>query len=298
MRNSWSSGCGISSVRPCSAWRSPICWLQLPVMQVSDRLTDIAELIVERALQLTWQQLTPRARRAPVRRGCSAARPVRLSRGRLRQARRHGAGLRAPISTWCSCMTPAARSRRPTARARIDNQVFFVRFAQRVVHLLTMHSAAGRLYEVDMRLRPSGKGGMLITSIEAFAGLPAPGGLDLGTSGAAACARGGRAPALRCAFRGAAASTSWRSAVSARRCARTCATCATACATSCRARRAGEFDLKQDPGGIADIEFLAQYWALRWAQDYPPVAMSRRHHPPARIGGVGEPGPAGHASTC
>ena len=50
----------------------------------------------------------------------------------------------------------------------LDNQVFFVRFAQRLVHLLTMHSAAGRLYEVDMRLRPSGKGGMLITSIEAF----------------------------------------------------------------------------------------------------------------------------------
>ena len=37
-----------------------------------------------------------------------------------------------------------------------------------MVHTLTMHSAAGRLYEVDMRLRPSGKGGMLITSIEAF----------------------------------------------------------------------------------------------------------------------------------
>jgi [glutamine synthetase] adenylyltransferase / [glutamine synthetase]-adenylyl-L-tyrosine phosphorylase len=35
----------------------------------------------------------------------------------------------------------------------------------------------------------------------------------------------------------------------------------------------GEFDLKQDRGGIADIEFLAQYWALLWARDYPPVAM-------------------------
>jgi glutamate-ammonia-ligase adenylyltransferase len=33
------------------------------------------------------------------------------------------------------------------------------------------------------------------------------------------------------------------------------------------------FDIKQDAGGIADIEFLAQYWALRWAKDYPPVAM-------------------------
>jgi glutamate-ammonia-ligase adenylyltransferase len=37
--------------------------------------------------------------------------------------------------------------------------------------------------------------------------------------------------------------------------------------------KAGEFDIKQDPGGIADIEFLAQYWALLWAKDYPPVAM-------------------------
>jgi [glutamine synthetase] adenylyltransferase / [glutamine synthetase]-adenylyl-L-tyrosine phosphorylase len=32
-----------------------------------------------------------------------------------------------------------------------------------------------------------------------------------------------------------------------------------------------EFDLKQDAGGIADIEFLAQYWALKWAAEYPPV---------------------------
>ncbi len=37
--------------------------------------------------------------------------------------------------------------------------------------------------------------------------------------------------------------------------------------------KAGEFDIKQDAGGIADIEFLAQYWALLWAQEKPPVAM-------------------------
>ena len=51
----------------------------------------------------------------------------------------------------------------------IDNQLFFVRLTQRLVHLLTVHSAAGRLYEVDVRLRPSGKGGMLVTQIDAFA---------------------------------------------------------------------------------------------------------------------------------
>jgi glutamate-ammonia-ligase adenylyltransferase len=29
--------------------------------------------------------------------------------------------------------------------------------------------------------------------------------------------------------------------------------------------QAGEFDLKQDAGGITDVEFLAQYWTLQWA---------------------------------
>jgi glutamate-ammonia-ligase adenylyltransferase len=37
--------------------------------------------------------------------------------------------------------------------------------------------------------------------------------------------------------------------------------------------KAGEFDIKQDAGGVADIEFLAQYWALLWAKDYPPIVM-------------------------
>jgi glutamate-ammonia-ligase adenylyltransferase len=35
----------------------------------------------------------------------------------------------------------------------------------------------------------------------------------------------------------------------------------------------GKFDIKQDAGGTADIEFLAQYWALRYAGSHPPVAM-------------------------
>ncbi len=34
----------------------------------------------------------------------------------------------------------------------------------------------------------------------------------------------------------------------------------------------GRFDLKQDRGGIADIEFLAQYWVLRSVHEWPPLA--------------------------
>ena len=39
--------------------------------------------------------------------------------------------------------------------------------------------------------------------------------------------------------------------------------------TELTASKAGQFDLKQDPGGIADIEFLVQYHVLRWAHEYP-----------------------------
>jgi glutamate-ammonia-ligase adenylyltransferase len=31
----------------------------------------------------------------------------------------------------------------------------------------------------------------------------------------------------------------------------------------------GSFDLKQDPGGIADIEFLVDYWVLAHSQQFP-----------------------------
>jgi glutamate-ammonia-ligase adenylyltransferase len=37
------------------------------------------------------------------------------------------------------------------------------------------------------------------------------------------------------------------------------------------AAKPGQFDLKQDRGGLTDIEFLAQYWALHWAQKHPEV---------------------------
>ncbi|HSQ85850.1 MAG TPA: bifunctional [glutamate--ammonia ligase]-adenylyl-L-tyrosine phosphorylase/[glutamate--ammonia-ligase] adenylyltransferase, partial [Desulfobacterales bacterium] len=50
----------------------------------------------------------------------------------------------------------------------IDNQQFFARLGQRVIHILTTHTAVGKLYEPDMRLRPSGSSGILVSHIEGF----------------------------------------------------------------------------------------------------------------------------------
>ena len=45
---------------------------------------------------------------------------------------------------------------------------YFARFTQRLVNALTTRTNYGRLYDVDMRLRPSGRSGPVATSIAAF----------------------------------------------------------------------------------------------------------------------------------
>jgi len=147
-----------------------------------------------------------------------------------------------------------------------------VRLAQRIVHLLTMHSAAGRLYEVDVRLRPSGKGGLLVTNIEAFAEYQRGEAWTWEHQALLHARSVAGSPELRARFERVRLEVlcrqvrreSLRSEVRAMR---------------ERMRRelskggTARFDIKQDPGGIADIEFLAQYWALAWAGRYPAVAM-------------------------
>ncbi|MDH5259504.1 MAG: hypothetical protein OEX07_15930, partial [Gammaproteobacteria bacterium] len=46
--------------------------------------------------------------------------------------------------------------------------VFFARLGQRIIHLLTAHTSAGVLYEADMRLRPDGASGLLVTNLKAY----------------------------------------------------------------------------------------------------------------------------------
>ena len=50
----------------------------------------------------------------------------------------------------------------------VDNRMFFARLGQRVIHILTAHTRAGVLYETDMRLRPSGSSGILVSHIDGF----------------------------------------------------------------------------------------------------------------------------------
>jgi len=241
----------------------------LPLMTVSDRLTEIAELIVEQVLKLSWDFVTAQYG-TPMCGAGTERRAVRLCA--VGYGKLGGIELGYTSDLDMVFLHDSTGPGQETEGARcVDNQVFFIRFVQRMVHTLTMHSAAGRLYEVDMRLRPSGKGGMLITSIDAFGEYQQREAWTWehqallharAVCGDAALSE--RFTALRTrTLQENVRRDSLRVEVQRMR---------VRMRTELSAARAGEFDLKQDPGGIADIEFLAQYWALRWAAEYPPVA--------------------------
>jgi glutamate-ammonia-ligase adenylyltransferase len=139
---------------------------------------------------------------------------------------------------------------------------------QRLVHLLTVHSAAGRLYEVDTRLRPSGKGGLLVQSLEGFgvyqraeAWTWEHQALLRARAVAGPAALRERFEALRCdLLRFGIRRDTLRDEVRNMR---------ERMRTELSKSGPDEFDLKRDAGGITDIEFLAQYWTLRWCDERP-----------------------------
>jgi glutamate-ammonia-ligase adenylyltransferase len=234
-------------------------------------------LIVEHAIELGWRQITAQFG-TPMCGTEHARRPVNIcvvGYGKL-------GGIELGYSSDLDLVylhdSQGESQETSGARSSIDNQVFFVRLAQRIMHLLTMHSAAGRLYEVDVRLRPSGKGGLLVTSIDAFADYQRREAWTWEHQALLHARAVAGATTLRARFE------TVRLEILAdhvrretlreevrdmrERMRRELSKGRPGTADS-----AGRFDIKQDPGGIADIEFLAQYWALRWAKDYPPVVL-------------------------
>ncbi len=67
------------------------------------------------------------------------------------------------IVIYDSAGQDASDGRRPLA-----SRAYYARLTQAFVTALTAPMAEGRLYEVDMRLRPSGRGGPVATSLESF----------------------------------------------------------------------------------------------------------------------------------
>jgi glutamate-ammonia-ligase adenylyltransferase len=234
----------------------------LPLMKVSDHLTWIAETVLDEALEQAWHHLTTRHGRPPMSgegKGFAIIGYGKLGGIELG----YGSDLDLVFLHGVESDSEATDGAAPLALP-----VFFARLGQRLIHVLTAYTPAGLLYEVDMRLRPDGASGMLVSSLGAYeayqrdkAWLWEHQALVRARPVAGDHAIGERFQSIRRAILGQPRDeTELRQGI-----------------LDMRRRMREEldrstteqFDLKQSPGGIVDIEFMVQYGVLAHAHAHP-----------------------------
>jgi glutamate-ammonia-ligase adenylyltransferase len=155
----------------------------------------------------------------------------------------------------------------------LDGMRYYARIAQRMVNWLGLATTAGRLYEVDVRLRPDGGKGLLVTSLAAFAGYQRERAWVWEQQALVRARPIAGAPAMLGKF---------AQVRDATLCAARNADDVIAQVGSMRARWRAErdrstpqlLDLKQGGGTLLDIEFLLQTLVLLHAQAHPHLAES------------------------
>lgn len=235
----------------------------LPVMKVSDHLTWLAEAMIDAVVQQAWTQMVarfgqPKHLRDREGRGFAVVGYGKLGGWELG----YSSDLDLVFLHDCpvDVMTDGERE--------IDGRQFYLRLAQRIMHLFSTRTSSGILYEVDARLRPSGAAGMLVTTADAFADYQQH---EAWTWEHQALVRARVVygdPQLKSRF-----DEIRRAILMTPRDGEKLQTEVREMREKMRAHLGNKhrerFDLKVDAGGITDIEFIAQYLVLGHAQQKP-----------------------------
>ena len=238
----------------------------IDLMQVSSQLSWLAEALLQVVSDLTWDELVVKHGRPT----CVVdGETVRPGFGIVAYGKLGGIELGYGSDLDIVFLHESEGERQQTDGEKpVDNAVFFARLAQKLVHFISTLTPAGTLYEVDTRLRPNGASGLLVSSIDAFADYQSDQAWTWEHQALVRAKMVVGSSRLRRRF------TQVRNDV--------------LCRSRDRRKLAGEvaamrdrmfrelcrgnakvFDLKQDRGAVADIEFMVQYFVLAWAQQYP-----------------------------
>jgi glutamate-ammonia-ligase adenylyltransferase len=236
----------------------------LPLMHVSDYLTNIATVVVDKVRELILFDMVktygnPQLPRQYRRQGFTI-----VAYGKL-------GGLELSYSSDLDLLFlhPKLDSHAITdGENSISNEKFYTRLGQRIVKILNQPNAGGFLYEADLRLRPSGSSGVLVSCVDAFATYQTSEAwtwehqaLVRARAIAGSKGLGKRFEKLRNKILATPRPIAQlREAIVGMR---------NKMRDNKMQRAPGKFDLKQGIGGLVDIEFLAQYVVLCWSQDHP-----------------------------
>lgn len=136
----------------------------LPLMKVSDYLTWLAEAIVTEVLHLAWRHCTSKYG-TPLSTDGS---PCELDFIIVGYGKVGGIEFGHNSDLDLVFIHHADSQAETDGIKPIDGASFFTRLGQRIIYILTTQTISGILYEVDMRLRPSGSSGLLVSSLTAF----------------------------------------------------------------------------------------------------------------------------------
>ncbi|WP_022665827.1 bifunctional [glutamate--ammonia ligase]-adenylyl-L-tyrosine phosphorylase/[glutamate--ammonia-ligase] adenylyltransferase [Desulfospira joergensenii] len=240
-----------------------------PLMKVSDHLTYIAETILARVLRMAWEVVASKYGLPP---DIDGADPDQCGFAILAYGKAGGLemGYKSDLDLVFLYRGESGMTR--GGKRSIEDVLFYSNLGQRIIHILTMHTPAGTLYGADMRLRPGGSSGTIVSHINAFEEYL---NTEAWTWEHQALIRArpitGDSSLIRefekiresvlCIPR---PEQDLRREVGQMR-------------ERMRKERLkpapGMFDLKQDRGGIVDIEFLVQYLILRHAHVHPDITV-------------------------
>lgn len=242
-----------------------------PVTEISDYLTLVAECLLQMALDISVQQLVAKYGLPQRSEAASSPDPIQIliiaygKMGSMEMS--YGSDLDLVFVYQAE---PHLSTQGPKS---IENQVFYARLVQRTIHILSTTTHGGRLYEVDTRLRPSGESGLLVCQLQyleqyllnnawtwehqalvrarAVAGHPdLSKDFDQLRQNILCLPRTEKILQIQIIKMRAKMMEQFGMPVD-----------------------AAVFDIKQDAGGLVDIEFIAQYGVLLWAQRYPDLVQ-------------------------
>lgn len=240
----------------------------LPLMKVSDYLTWIAEVILEFALTNAWREMV-RKHGYPDGEVRDTPNLAIIAYGKLGGIElSHGSDLDLVF------VHGAALNGESDGERRLDNQTYYTRLGQKIIHFITTKLSSGALYEVDMRLRPSGNSGLLVSSIESFANYQRDAAWTWEHQALVRARVIAGDILLAERFREIRHTTLCKKrdidalrhdVIEMRNKMKT--------HLGSSVNDHDTFHLKHDAGGIVDIEFMVQYAVLAWAHAHPALAM-------------------------
>ncbi|MEW8693053.1 MAG: bifunctional [glutamate--ammonia ligase]-adenylyl-L-tyrosine phosphorylase/[glutamate--ammonia-ligase] adenylyltransferase [Candidatus Thiodiazotropha endolucinida] len=240
---------------------------QIPLMVVSDYLTWIAESVIEQVIRLTFRELVRRHGRPPGLARDETGFAV-VGYGKLGGIELgFGSDLDMVFLHGCADRNAFTDGDKP-----VSVDVFYARMAQRFIHIMTTRTPSGILYDVDMRLRPNGNSGMMVSSLETFETYQHNSAWTWEHQALVRARVVAGDKRINDRFEAIRQQVLSRQQDPARLQGEV-VEMREKMRASLDKSNPDQFDLKQGTGGIVDIEFMVQYTVLRWAHDYPELLV-------------------------